>query len=273
MKIGLIQLNIKWESKRENYDNAELYAKKACDEGCDIVVFPEMFNTGFSMNVPTIAEDADGETAEVLSRMAKQYNVNIIAGYAAKGFDGKKARNLAVAYNRKGSLIAKFTKLHPFSFAKEEQHYIAGDAIVTFSIEGMKSSIFICYDLRFPEVFRSISKDVQTIFVIANWPTSRKQHWETLLKARAIENQCFVIGVNRIGTDGKGINYSGGSHIFDPIGNDICSGGENEEFIIGKFDPDEVTNIRSKYPFLKDMRFEIFLPTKRANKHKTIYSS
>ncbi len=118
----------------------------------------------------------------------------------------------------------------------------------------MLSSIFICYDLRFPEVFRNVAKEVHAIFVIANWPAIRKEHWETLLKARAIENQCFVIGVNRTGKDGNGIYYSGASHIFDPSGNDICSDSESDEFLIGKFNPEEVIKIRSKFPFLNDMR-------------------
>ena len=107
--------------------------------------------------------------------------------------------------------IAKYSKMHPFSFAKEDQYFSAGNTRVIFHIEGIPASVFICYDLRFPEIFRDIAREVQAVFVLANWPSTRKDHWETLLKARAIENQCFVIGVNRTGKDGNGIRYPGAS--------------------------------------------------------------
>ncbi len=254
MKIALVQLDIVWESKEANYAKAEVFVKMATREGCDVVVFPEMFNTGFSMNISAVMEDEKGETATVLSRMAKGYGINIIAGYAAKVLGEKKGVNLAVAYDRRGALSAKFSKIHPFSLSGEDQYYHAGNNVVIFNIDGVPASIFICYDLRFPEVFRIIAKEVQAIFVIANWPKTREDHWETLLKARAIENQCYVIGVNRIGTDGNGIQYSGRSHIFDPLGYDICSADEKDEFIVGELDANEVTKIRSQLPFLKDMR-------------------
>ena len=254
MKIALIQMDIQWESKQENYKNAEKFTKLASDEGCDIVVFPEMFNTGFSMNVSSIAEDEDGETASELSRMARQHNINIIAGYVVKAFGEKKGQNIAVVYNRNGKPIAKYVKLHPFSFAGEDQYYVAGKDTVLFDIEGMTTSIFICYDLRFPEVFRRVAKDVQAIFIIANWPSERKEHWITLLKARAIENQCFVIGVNRTGKDGNGISYPGSSAIFGPLGNEMCCGSDNVEFIQCKINPRETVEVRAKFPFLQDMR-------------------
>ena len=253
MKIALVQLDIEWESKKANLESAQVFVEKAAHEKCDIVVFPEMFNTGFSMNVPTIAEDEDGETASFLSETSKKYAINLIAGFSARSLTGERGRNLAVAYNRKGGLIARYAKLHPFSYAKEDQYYIAGNNTVVFNIDGMPASIFICYDLRFPEVFRSIAKEVQAIFVIANWPAVRKDHWETLLKARAIENQCFVIGVNRTGKDGNGIYYSGDSRIFDPSGHKICSGGEMDEFVTGEINPRDVIEARSGFPFLKDM--------------------
>jgi predicted amidohydrolase len=253
MKMSLVQLDIEWESKKANFEKALVFVEKAAHEKCDLVVFPEMFNTGFSMNVPTIAEDEDGETASFLSETSKKYAINLIAGFSAKSLNGKMGRNLAVVYNRNGGLIAMYAKLHPFSYAKEDQYYIAGDNTVIFNIDGMPASVFICYDLRFPEVFRSIAKEVQAIFVIANWPEVRKDHWVTLLKARAIENQCFVIGVNRTGRDGNGISYSGGSRIFDPSGHEICSGGEMDEFIIGEINPCDVIEARSGFPILKDM--------------------
>ena len=254
MKIALIQMDIAWESKKANYARAENFFRRAAGESCDIIVFPEMFSTGFSMNISAIAEDERGETSRVLSELAKKYGLNVIAGFAAKKPGRKKLRNLAVAFDRKGSVIATYAKMHPFSFAKEDKYFSSGNTRVIFHIEGIPASVFICYDLRFPEIFRDIAGGVQAIFVLANWPGSRRDHWETLLKARAIENQCFVIGVNRTGKDGNGIMYPGASHVYDPMGNDICSGGPKEQFIACEIDPEEVTKVRCRFPFLDDMR-------------------
>ena len=254
MKIALIQMDIAWESKKVNYARAENFFRRAARESCDIIVFPEMFNTGFSMNISAIAEDETGETSQVLSELAKKYGLNVIAGFAAKTQGRKKLRNLAVAFDRKGAVIATYAKMHPFSFAKEDKYFSSGNTRVIFHIGEVPASVFICYDLRFPEIFRDIARGVQAIFILANWPGSRRDHWETLLKARAIENQCFVIGVNRTGNDGNGIRYAGASHVFDPMGNDICSGGSKEQFIACEIDPETVTKVRSLLPFLEDMR-------------------
>jgi predicted amidohydrolase len=186
--------------------------------------------------------------------LAKKYGLNVIAGFAAKKPGRKKLRNLAVAFDRRGSLIASYAKMHPFSLTKENKYFSAGNTRVIFHVEGVPASIFICYDLRFPEIFRDIARGVQAIFVLANWPDSRKDHWETLLKARAIENQCFVIGVNRTGKDGNGIRYPGASHVYDPMGKDICSGGLREQFITCEIDPEMATKVRCQFPFLNDMR-------------------
>jgi predicted amidohydrolase len=260
MKIALIQMNIQWEDKKENYKRAETFIKEASEHGCTIIVFPEMFNTGFSMNIFRIGEPENGETTSFLSQMAKQYRINIIAGFPIWEMNREKGRNIAAIYNTEGNVIAKFTKLHPFPLAKEDQYYIAGNDIITFTVDGMPSSIFICYDLRFPEVFRKVAKKVQAIFVIANWPTSRKDHWEALLRARAIENQCFIIGVNRTGIDGNGIDYPGASRIYDSLGNNICAGNETAEMIIGELNPREADEVRSRFSFLQDIRF-IDLPS------------
>jgi predicted amidohydrolase len=254
MKIALVQMDIAWESKKVNYARAEKFFKKAAREACDIIVFPEMFNTGFSMNIPAISEGEAGETSRVLSELSKKYGLNVIAGFAAKAPGRKKARNLAAVFARSGSLIATYAKMHPFSFAQENKYFSAGNTRVIFHIEGIPMSVFICYDLRFPEIFRDIARGVQAVFVLANWPSSRKDHWEALLKARAIENQCFVIGVNRTGKDGNGIRYPGASHVFGPLGEDICTGNSREQFIVCEINPETVSKVRSQFPFLDDIR-------------------
>ena len=250
MKIALIQMNTAWESKTANYARAEKFFKKAAEKACNVIVFPEMFDTGFSMNISIHKE----ETAGVLSGLAKKYGLNVIAGFAAKTPSRRKAKNLAVAFDRSGSVIANYAKMRPFAFADEDKYFSAGNSSVVFSVEGIPASVFICYDLRFPEIFREVAREVWMIFVIANWPDSRKDHWETLLKARAIENQCFVIGVNRTGKDGNGIRYAGASHVYGPTGKDICTGGRREQFIVCEINPEEVRKVRCRFPFLDDMR-------------------
>jgi omega-amidase len=254
MKVALIQLDSVWESKKANLERAAFFTEKAAQEKCDVVVFPELFATGFSMNVPVIADDGYGETASYLSAIARRNAVNLIAGLAMRAPADERARNMAIVFDRKGRPDATYTKIHSFPLSQEGEWYIAGTKTVEFKIDAMPSSVFICYDLRFPELFREVAERVQAMFVIANWPSEREEHWETLLKARAIENQCFVIGVNRTGIDGNGIRYPGASRIFDPLGNVISSGDNTEEFITGEFDPGETDRVRSEFPFLKDMR-------------------
>ncbi len=254
MKIALIQLNIAWEDKERNLERADFFIRKAASESCDLVVLPEMFNTGFSMNISEIGEEIDGETASFLSKCAKKEEINIIGGFPVKKRGCQRGLNMAVAFDRKGMCLAGYSKLHPFSFAGEDSFYQAGDETVIFNLEGIQSSIFICYDLRFPEVFRSVAKKVHALYVIANWPSVRRDHWVTLLKARAVENQCFVIGVNRTGTDGNGLDYPGASYIFGPLGETICQGNEKDEFITEEIDPSIVAKVREQFPFLKDMR-------------------
>jgi len=253
MKIAMIQMDIAWESKKANNDKAEGFIQRACQGDCDVVVFPEMFNTGCSMNVSSVAEEEDGETAAALSEWARKYSIEIIAGYPVKAH-WRKGKNIACVYDKRGNRTAQFTKLHPFSFSNEHKYYISGNKLVTFHLEETACSVFICYDLRFPEIFRSIAKQVEVIFVIANWPSSRIEHWETLLKARAIENQCFIVGVNRTGVDGNGLYYPGQSHVFDPFGRNVCSGGEHQEYLSTEIDVREAKKIRERYPFLQDMR-------------------
>lgn len=254
MKIAMVQLNTIWEDKKANLAKAESFIRKAALEKCDVVVFPEMFNSGFSMNVSAIGEIEDGETDMFLSGLAKSCGINLIAGFVMKRADAEKGRNTAAAYGRKGELISRYAKIHPFSFAGEDLYYAAGADTVIFNMDGVPCSIFICYDLRFPEVFRKVAPEVRMVFVPANWPSERKEQWETLLRARAIENQCFIIGVNRTGKDGNGLSYPGASHVFGPLGADICCGGEDDELLICEINPEEVSEARLKFPFLSDMR-------------------
>jgi predicted amidohydrolase len=158
-------------------------------------------------------------------------------------------------FDKLGHELAKYSKLHPFNFANEGKYFDAGDDIITFELEGTACSVFICYDLRFPEVFRQVSKDVEVIFVVANWPNSRQRHWEMLLIARAIENQCYVVGVNRIGKDGVGQKFNGSSMVIDPLGEVLLHTNKTNEYSVCDLSLNKVAMVREKFPFLSDMRF------------------
>lgn len=253
MKIGLIQLDTIWHDKQANYAKAEGLIQKAAKLNCDIAVLPEMFNTGFSMELSEIGEGLYGPTSEFLKAAASRYNMGIIAGYPVLEVNGK-GRNAAVAVNERGDVVATYLKIHSFSYADEHLYYLSGKTPIVFNIRGAKASVFICYDLRFPEIFRRVAKSVDCIFVIANWPETRMDHWNVLLKARAIENQCFVVGVNRTGTDENGLSYTGNSHVFSPSGVDLLTSSQTDELVIADIDLSEVAKMRSEFPFLSDMR-------------------
>jgi len=251
MKIASIQLNIIWEDKLANFKRAERFVEQAKEDGCDLVVLPEMFNTGFSMNVDLIAEPANSETSKFLCEIAKKYQINLIAGFVEKTDD--KNENTALFINREGQIKTRYVKNYPYSCAGEDKVYSSGDQQVIFELENHPASIFICYDLRFPELFRKVAKKIEIIFVIASWPKARQMHWEVLLKARAIENQCFVVGINRIGKDGNNLEYGGGSHVYSPSGEDLSRGDENQEYIVTEIDLNETKKIRQQLPFLQDI--------------------
>ncbi len=253
MKIALAQMDVQWENKQANLNKAEAFIKDAAGARCDVVVFPEMFNTGFSMNVSMVAEDEDGETHRFCSKAASDYSINIIAGYAVKKQRKKKPENIAAVYDREGNLLTTYSKIHSFSYAKEDKCYGAGKKTVAFELDDVPSSLFICYDLRFPEVFRDVADKACVVFVIANWPDERIHHWETLLRARAIENQIYVAGVNRAGAD-IAIGYHGHSIVYDPMGKCLCTGDKREELLTAEIDPDEVIRTRKEFPFLKDRK-------------------
>lgn len=253
LNVSLIQMDNKWEYIEENHRRASALLEKAAAEGCDVAVLPEMFTTGFTMNlseVEVVTDPSSGKTARLLSAMARRLGIYIIAGVAVKPEDKEKGLNLAMVFDREGEQIASYTKNRPFPLLEEERYYEKGDKQVIFELDGMLASVFICFDLRFPELFRAVAEKALAVFVIANWPSSRAEHWASLLRARAIENQCYAAGLNRTGTDGNGISYSGFSSVYDPMGKLISWAGEGEEILMANINIEEALNVRKKYPFL-----------------------
>ncbi|MEQ8156462.1 MAG: nitrilase-related carbon-nitrogen hydrolase, partial [Clostridiaceae bacterium] len=188
MRAALCQMHIVWEDKIKNYEKAGYYIKEAVSKSAHIILFPEMSFTGFSMNIEKTKELKE-ETVGVMRKYAEEYGINIGFGWV-KG-NGVKAENHYTIINPKGEIILDYIKIHPFSYSGEHKFFISGNELKCCNVKGIGLSAFICYDLRFPEVFQAVSKNVSIIIVPANWPEKRREHWRCLLKARAIENQVY----------------------------------------------------------------------------------
>ena len=255
MQLVGIQLDIVWEDREANFQRVRSLLERNPPQRGALVALPEMFDSGFSMNVAKIADD-DRKTEQFLRDTARQFGVFLVGGLATRGPDGR-GRNDAVIALPTGESVARYCKLHPYSPGKEKQYYTAGDAIVTFDWSGVTVVPQICYDLRFPESFRRAARrGAQVIVVIANWPTPRVEHWVTLLRARAIENQSYVLGVNRCGNDPY-LAYPGRSLVVDFRGNVLADAGDREVVITADIDPAAQAAYRKELPFLDDMRDDL----------------
>ena len=248
MKISVIQPDIVWENKSLNFQNlfsliTPLYNKT------DIVILPEMFNTGFSMNPTNLSEPPDGETFEWMRCIAEKGNFGLCGSYTVKENLNFFNRWVFVSPEK---AIWDYDKRHLFSMGGEDKLFAAGRSKLIFSFRGVKISPYICYDLRFP-VWSRNTEGSDLIIYSANWPETRRNVWTTLLKARAIENQCFVVGSNRIGIDGEGIRYCGDSMIINPRGEIISSAEDNGECLVSsEISITELNSFRKKFPVKKD---------------------
>jgi omega-amidase len=259
MRIGLAPMDIRWKDKEANLAAAERLVGAAALSGCDILILPEMFNIGFCMDPAGLAEAPMERTAVKLRELAQRNGMALIAGYptlAAADGSGK-PRNTAAVFDRSGNALAEYNKIHPFSFLKEDRHFEAGTHAGTFRFEDMRGGLAICYDLRFPELFRSMATRVNCFIVIANWPRKRIRHWTALLMARAIENQAFVVGVNRSGMDGNNLEYDGCCHVFSPWGEEMPLEPVAGGILRAEIDLLETDRIRAEYPFLEDMKLAL----------------
>ena len=254
MNVVGLQFDIVWENKPANFEKVRRLLAQAAPAKDALVVLPEMFATGFTMNTSAMVEPYGGETEQFLARTAKEFGIWLIAGAAMRGRDGR-ARNKALVFSPAGELIAYYAKMRPFTPGGEAEHYTAGEQPARFGWGNATVSPFICYDLRFPEVFReaAAAHRPELFVVIANWPAKRIEHWVKLLQARAIENQAYVLGVNRVGTDPY-YSYTGRSLIVDPHGTVLADAGETEGFIRAELDLATLRKYREGLPFLADMR-------------------
>ena len=253
MKLALAQLDIVFEDKAANKKMANQFIKQAVSEKVDMIFFPEMTLTSFSMN-PSYIGDDNKETIKFFKELSTTYNITIGFGYVDGTSHSKNKYNVV---SPKGQELVDYAKIHPFSYGSETKFYESGNEIKHFDAFNFNITPFICYDLRFPEIFQIASKTSTLITVAANWPLQRREHWITLLKARAIENQCYIAGINRVG-ESNGITYSGDSMIVDPTGNIIGNLYMEEGLVIADICKDEVISVREKFRFKDDRKEALY---------------
>lgn len=252
MEVIGVQLDTAWRDKPANCARAAELIDMASSAGGSLIVLPEMFATGFTMDVQAAAEDASGQAHAFLAETARKYRSVVIGGVAVQA-EADHGGNEAVVFGSDGAELARYRKMHPFSYAGETEHYVAGERVTVFRHGEFTISPFVCYDLRFPEAFRAaVLKGADLFVVVANWPGVREHHWLTLLTARAIENQAYVVGVNRVGSDPKN-DYLGRSVIVSPAGAIIADAGSEEGVVRAQLDAGVVGDLRKRFPVLMDM--------------------
>ncbi len=263
MRVALGQMDMVWENKEASILRGERMIQEAVQAQADVIIFPEMSFTGFSMNLDRIGETA-GQPATMarMSELAKQYRIAIGYGWAAlpdgTGMaDGdSRGTNRFSLLDSQGNRIAEYVKIHPFTFGGELEQYARGNRIISVPFLGRNVSLFICYDLRFPELFQIASEKSDIIFVIANWPQIRSAQWQVLLRARAIETQSYLVGVNCYGSrDGE--QYSGDSMAVDSMGNVLGILSGREGVLICDLD-DRAWGLRQKFSVRTDRQEELY---------------
>lgn len=261
MKIALAQTNIIWEDKAENGAGAIEYVIQAANLGAQAVFFPEMSLTGFSMNTKRTAEE-DERTVRQFCKAADEHKIAIGIGWTKQG--EALAENHYTIINEQGKVISDYIKIHPFSYADEDKYFAAGNKITHFQLGGYSWSSVICYDLRFPELFQIASKTAQVIVVSANWPQKRDEHWKCLLRARAIENQCYILGVNCVGCI-NGIRYRGNSCGISPNGEVLnVLDGKSGILIVELLE--KVEELRKDFPVKRDRKWDLYISEYRRGK-------
>jgi predicted amidohydrolase len=252
LTVTLIQSNIFWEDKKANL---EMFQQKIenIKEKTEIVILPEMFNTGFSMKPEVFAETMDGETVKWMRKISAEKKIILTGSLMIE--ENRKYFNRLIWMLPNGE-YGIYDKRHLFAYAQENEHYAAGNKKLIASVKGWKINLQVCYDLRFPVWARQQPGDLENkydlLINVANWPEKRSLAWKTLLRSRAIENQSFVVGLNRVGEDGEKISYNGGSTIIDPLGEIIYQKDDEEDIFTYTLEKEKVTETRNHFPFWKD---------------------
>ncbi len=251
LRVALGEYDTGWHDPATSLVRAEEVVRAAAVADAALVVLPEMCTTGFSMDAAQ-AEPLDGPSVRSLAGLAASARVQLLAGVAIRESAPEGSAHLvnaAILFGDDGRTRAVYRKQRVFAYGGEDAVYTPGRAPVVTEVNGVRIAPFVCYDLRFPELFRAVAREVDAIVIIANWPAARRAHWDALLRARAIENQCYVVAVNRIGSGG-GLAYDGGSAAIDPWGESLTPTGVSVPCV--DIDPARVRAVREEYPFLRD---------------------
>lgn len=254
LKVALFQSSLEWENEAVNRANFE---KKIANLSApvDLIVLPEMFTTGFSMNAKSLAEDMDGPTVGWMKLMAQKYNTAIVGSIIVTSYGEFYNRAIFVD---KAARVTYYNKRHLFRMSDENKFFKPGKSRTVVNVEGWRINLLICYDLRFP-VWARNTGDYDVLVYMANWPAAREYQWKSLLTARAIENQSYCLAVNRVGTDGNNIEHAGASGVINPLGVWMHGPAANEESIlIAELDAAELNKYRTNFPVLLDAdKFEL----------------
>ncbi|CAM3704296.1 MULTISPECIES: carbon-nitrogen family hydrolase [Paenibacillus] len=260
LNIALIQAYIEIGEPGANMNHMAAMMEKAvsAEQKPDVIVLPEMWNTGYALDrIGELADPNGEETKRRLSDFAKRHGVHIVGGSVAEKI-GDRIYNTMYVFGRDGEITARYSKMHLFRLMDEEKFLHAGEEAVTFDLEGLKAGASICYDIRFPELSRTLAlAGANVLFVPAEWPHPRLHHWRTLLTARAIENQMYVVACNRVGRSGE-TEFFGHSMLIDPWGEVIAEGGEEEAIVTGTLDCALPEEVKGRIPVFEDRRPHLY---------------
>lgn len=256
LRIAGIQTNIIWEDKQGNFSNIQKIIDSN-EKQYDLIILPETFSTGFTMRSETYAERQYEESETFLLEIAQKTKSLVGGSWIEYNPNGKPFNTFSIASNN-GKIISRYSKIHPFSYAGEDKAFTPGTKTFTFEFNGFNICPLVCYDVRFPELFRKTAGLTDFYIVVANWPAERIEHWLALLKARALENQAFVLGVNRVGQAGrrKFLQHNGYSGLFRPSGKSEILDSEKEEILDTEITLEELMEIRNKFQYLKDRKLK-----------------
>ncbi|MFS0655376.1 carbon-nitrogen family hydrolase [Bacillus sp. 179-C3.3 HS] len=261
MKIALVQMDVQIGKPDENFQKAEAFLTEAMHQQPDLIILPEMWNTGYALDQADQLADVNGErTKELFSSFARKHQVYLIAGSVLnKRGENEDITNTMYGFNRQGELVLEYDKIHLFRLMDEHKYLTAGHQFGLFDYrEDVTIGAMICYDLRFPQLSKTlVNKGAKVLVNAAQWPTARVDHWRSLLIARAIENQSYMIAVNRTGTS-KDTEFPGHSMVIDPLGRVLLETNKDEDIYYAKIDLQLVDEVRKQIPVMTDQRFDLY---------------
>jgi Predicted amidohydrolase len=262
MRIKIFQFQITDGNREKNLNKVnELFTETNLDH-TDVVVLPEMWTSGYDLeNIRDYAADNLEPVKAFISKLAVNNNVTVVAGSIPNTYGDSGVYNTAFAINNNGKLIYEYSKMHLVPMLNEPEYLVSGNKPAeVFEISGEECGLVICYDLRFPELFRDLSlSGAKIIFVVAEWPIERTEHWVTLLKARAIENQCYIVASNTVGTQNNGAEFAGRSMIINPFGEILAEADtDTEEVVTAELDLNYIDQVRADIPIFKSRRKELY---------------